>query len=93
MLNRNQRQLVLFMFRFNGHNQHSTLPSYCTTLTTWQGMEERKTPLQVRMDDLGKKLSAFSFGIIGVIMFIGLIQGRDMVEMFTIGVSLYVYLT
>ena len=53
-------------------------------------MEERKTPLQVRMDDLGKKLSAFSFGIIGVIMFIGLIQGRDMVEMFTIGVSLYV---
>ena len=56
-------------------------------------MEERKTPLQVRMDDLGKKLSAFSFGIIGVIMFIGLIQGRDMVEMFTIGVSLYVYIT
>lgn len=54
-----------------------------------QGVESRKTPLQMRMDDLGKKLSAFSFGIIGLIMLIGMIQGRNMVEMFTIGVSLF----
>lgn len=57
---------------------------------TMQGMETRKTPLQMRMDDLGKKLSAFSFGIIGLIMLIGLLQRRNMVEMFTIGVSLAV---
>ena len=53
-------------------------------------MEVRKTPLQLRMDDLGKRLSAFSFGIIGLIMLIGLVQRRNMVEMFTIGVSLFV---
>ena len=45
----------------------------------------------MRMDDLGKRLSAFSFGIIGVIMLIGLAQRRNMVEMFTIGVSLFVF--
>ncbi len=56
-----------------------------------QGVETRKTPLQLRMDDLGKKLSAFSFGIIAVIMCIGLIQRRNMVDMFTIGVSLFVH--
>lgn len=36
--------------------------------------EEVKTPLQTRMDELGKKLSALSFGIIGLIVVIGLIQ-------------------
>ena len=59
-------------------------------LISRQGVETRKTPLQMRMDDLGKKLSAFSFGIIGLIMLIGLAQRRNMVEMFTIGVSLFV---
>ena len=46
--------------------------------------------MQRRMDELGQKLSYFSFAIIGVIMVIGLIQQRNMMQMFTIGVSLYV---
>jgi Ca2+-transporting ATPase len=51
-------------------------------------VETRKTPLQVNMDELGKKLSFLSFGIIGVILIVGLLQGRPLVRMFTIAVSL-----
>ncbi|ESO82696.1 hypothetical protein LOTGIDRAFT_211332 [Lottia gigantea] len=49
-----------------------------------------KTPLQKSMDTLGKQLSFYSFCIIGVIMLIGWIQGRGLLDMFTIGVSLAV---
>lgn len=38
------------------------------------------------MDKLGKQLSFYSFGIIGVIMIIGYIQGRPLLEMFTTSV-------
>lgn len=37
------------------------------------------------MDDLAKRLSIFSFGVIGVIFLIGVLQKRDWLEMFTIG--------
>lgn len=53
-------------------------------------VETRKTPLQAKMDELGKQLSVLSFGIIGVIMLLGVVQGRQWLEMFTIGVSLAV---
>ncbi|KAJ2955140.1 hypothetical protein NQZ79_g8814 [Umbelopsis isabellina] len=55
-----------------------------------QEVEDRKTPLQLSMIELGKQLSYLSFGIIGIIVVIGLIQGLDWLEMFTIGVSLAV---
>ncbi|CAG8809325.1 476_t:CDS:2, partial [Gigaspora margarita] len=42
------------------------------------------------MNDLGKKLSYLSGAIIAVIVTLGLIQGRQLLEMFTIGVSLAV---
>lgn len=48
-------------------------------------VEEQKTPLQVAMDDLAKRLSFFSFGVIGVIFLIGVLQHRGWLEMFTIG--------
>lgn len=51
-----------------------------------QSEEAPKTPLQKSMDTLGKQLSFYSFGIIGVIMFIGWLQGRPLLEMFTISV-------
>ncbi|CAB3407703.1 unnamed protein product [Caenorhabditis bovis] len=54
------------------------------------GEECPKTPLQRSMDELGKQLSFYSFGVIGVIFTIGLVQGRNIVDMFTIGVSLAV---
>lgn len=55
-----------------------------------QSEESPKTPLQKNMDTLGKQLSFYSFGIIGFIMLIGYIQGRPVLEMFTISVSLAV---
>ena len=45
-----------------------------------------KTPLQKSMDTLGKQLSFYSFCIIGLIMLLGWIQGRGLLDMFTIGV-------
>ena len=53
-----------------------------------QSEEAPKTPLQKSMDTLGKQLSFYSFAIIGFIMFIGYLQGRDWLEMFTISVRL-----
>ncbi|GAA5909288.1 hypothetical protein JCM6882_003789 [Rhodosporidiobolus microsporus] len=55
-----------------------------------QEVGDKKTPLQVSMDELAKKLSAVSFGVIGVICLIGVLQKRSWLEMFTIGVSLAV---
>ncbi|KAJ1676645.1 High affinity Ca2+/Mn2+ P-type ATPase-like protein, partial [Spiromyces aspiralis] len=42
------------------------------------------------MDRLGTQLSFVSFGVIGGIMFVGIVQGKGLLEMFTIGVSLAV---
>ncbi|KXS20410.1 calcium-transporting ATPase 1 [Gonapodya prolifera JEL478] len=53
-------------------------------------VDARKTPLQTKMDDLGKQLSALSFAIIVLIVIVGVLQGRQWLEMFTIGVSLAV---
>ncbi|KAJ5484964.1 Calcium-transporting ATPase 1 [Penicillium diatomitis] len=55
-----------------------------------QEIESPRTPLQLSMDRLGQELSYISFGVIGLIVVIGLIQGRKLLEMFTIGVSLAV---
>ncbi|KAJ8981400.1 hypothetical protein NQ317_002594 [Molorchus minor] len=52
--------------------------------------EAPKTPLQKSMDSLGTQLSIYSFAIIGLIMLVGWIQGKLIMEMFTIGVSLAV---
>jgi Ca2+-transporting ATPase len=60
---------------------------------TFQDMKEieaRKTPLQLKMDELGGKLSIVSLGIIGCICLIGVIQGKTILSMFNIGVSLAV---
>ncbi|KAJ5894477.1 Calcium-transporting ATPase 1 [Penicillium taxi] len=55
-----------------------------------QQIESPRTPLQLSMDRLGQELSYISFGVIGLIVVIGLLQGRKILEMFTIGVSLAV---
>ena len=53
--------------------------------------ESPKTPLQNSMDELGKQLSLYSFGVIILIFVIGLIQGRNVLDMFTIGVRFVLY--
>ncbi|XP_043288705.1 calcium-transporting ATPase type 2C member 1 [Venturia canescens] len=55
-----------------------------------QAEEAPKTPLQNSMSILGAQLSFYSFCIIGVIMLLGWIQGKALLEMLTIGVSLAV---
>lgn len=51
-----------------------------------QAEEAPKTPLQRSMDTLGAQLSFYSFCIIGLIMALGWFQGRNILEMFNIGV-------
>lgn len=55
-----------------------------------QAEEAPKTPLQKSMDILGAQLSFYSFCIIGIIMLLGWLQGKALIEMFTISVSLAV---
>lgn len=52
-------------------------------------IEEKRTPLQVSMDELGTRLSKLSFAIIGVICLFGVLQSRDWLDMFTIGGMLF----
>ena len=54
--------------------------------SSFSWFQSPKTPMQKSMDILGKQLSFYSFCIIGVIMFLGWIQGREILDMFTIGV-------
>ncbi|XP_014607375.1 PREDICTED: calcium-transporting ATPase type 2C member 1 [Polistes canadensis] len=58
--------------------------------TMMQAEEAPKTPLQRSMDILGTQLSFYSFCIIGIIMLLGWVQGKAILEMFTISVSLAV---
>ena len=53
--------------------------------TDWFQVEEKRTPLQLNMDELAKKLSILSFGVIGVICIVGVLQSRSWLGMFTIG--------
>src|SRR5947207_2155019 len=55
-----------------------------------QEIESPRTPLQLSMDHLGKQLSYMSFVVIGVIVLVGLLQGKKLLDLFQIGVSLAV---
>ncbi|MCK9399748.1 MAG: HAD-IC family P-type ATPase [Bacteroidales bacterium] len=52
--------------------------------------EKSKTPLEIRLDKLGKTLGLFALGICVIIFIIALLQGRDLAEMFLLSVSLAV---
>ncbi|TYJ58696.1 calcium-transporting P-type ATPase, PMR1-type [Cryptococcus floricola] len=67
-----------------------TASEFGVIFSMMQDVEEKRTPLQLDMDDLAKQLSIFSFIVIGFIILIGVIQKRGWLEMFTIGVSLAV---
>lgn len=55
-----------------------------------QAEEPPRTPLQKSMDILGKQLTIYSLAVIGIIMAIGWLQGRPILDMFNVGVSLAV---
>jgi P-type Ca2+ transporter type 2C len=58
-----------------------------------QDVEEKRTPLQLSMDELAKKLSMISFGVIGVICLLGVLQKRSWLDMFTIGGAFVSYIS
>ncbi|GAV08918.1 hypothetical protein RvY_18537 [Ramazzottius varieornatus] len=55
-----------------------------------QSEDAPKTPLQMSMQTLGQHISYYSIGVIVFICIFGMINGRKLQEMFTIGVSLAV---
>ncbi len=52
--------------------------------------EDEETPLQKKLDGLGKTLGLGAFAIVFVVFVLGLVQGRSVLEMFITGVSLAV---
>jgi len=52
--------------------------------------KKEKTPLEIRLDKLGKTLGLFAIGICVIIFVIALFQGRDIADMFILSVSLAV---
>jgi Ca2+-transporting ATPase len=52
--------------------------------------KKAKTPLEIRLDQLGKTLGKFAIGICVLIFIISLLQRRDLAEMFILSVSLAV---
>ena len=92
-----QRTNIAFMGTLvrSGHGQGLVIGTGSDTefggiSASLQEIESPRTPLQLSMDRLGQELSYMSFGVIGVIMIVGIWQGRHVLEMFTIGVSLAV---
>jgi len=68
-----------------GGNTH-----FGTIATSVSGTESPRSPLQLSMDELGTQLSKMSFVVIFLISFIGWLQGKKLLEIFTISVSLAV---
>lgn len=58
--------------------------------TSVSGTESPRSPLQLSMDELGSQLSKASFVVIGLISLVGLLQGKKLLEIFTISISLAV---
>jgi len=52
--------------------------------------EEFKTPLEIRLDELGKMLGMLAIGICAFIFIVAILQGRNLAEMFLTSVSLAV---
>ena len=79
----------------SGHGQGVVIATGANTefgaiSASLQEIESPRTPLQLTMDRLGQELSYVSFGVIALIVLVGLLQGMPWLEMFTIGVSLAV---
>lgn len=72
------------VFATGGNTQFGTIA------TSVSGTESPRSPLQLSMDDLGGQLSKASFVVIGLISFVGWLQGKKLLEIFTISISLAV---
>lgn len=93
----NEQHNIAFMGTLvrSGHGEGIVIATggsteFGTISLSLQEIEAPRTPLQHAMDLLGKQLSYMSFVVIGIIMVIGLLQGKKPLDLFTIGVSLAV---
>ncbi|CDU22366.1 probable PMR1-secretory pathway Ca++-transporting P-type ATPase [Sporisorium scitamineum] len=93
----NERENIAFMGTLvkSGHGKGIVVGTGATTefgmiFSMVDEVVEKRTPLQLSMDELAKKLSMISFAVIAVICLMGVWQQRPWLEMFTIGVSLAV---
>lgn len=93
----NEQHNIAFMGTLvrSGHGEGIVIATggkteFGTISLSLQEIEAPRTPLQQSMDLLGKQLSYMSFVVIGVIILIGLVQGKKLLDLFTIGVSLAV---
>ncbi|ODV83139.1 hypothetical protein CANARDRAFT_9864 [[Candida] arabinofermentans NRRL YB-2248] len=93
----NERSNIAFMGTLvrDGHGSGIVVATgdrtaFGSVFAMMSSIEKPKTPLQNAMDKLGQQLSVFSFAVIGVIGFIGILQGRSWLDMFQISVSLAV---
>ncbi|CAG8537448.1 6926_t:CDS:10 [Funneliformis mosseae] len=87
-----ERRNIAFMGTLvrNGHGQGIVVGTGSQTefgvvFSMVKEAETPKTPFQLSMNELGKTLSYLSGAIIVVIVLIGILQGREWLEMFTIG--------
>ncbi len=55
-----------------------------------QGVEEEQTPLQRRLDHLGKILAAAALVIIALVIVLGLLRGEALEDLFLVGISMAV---
>ncbi|KND94772.1 Calcium-transporting ATPase 1 [Tolypocladium ophioglossoides CBS 100239] len=72
------------VFATGGHTHFGTIA------TSVSGTESPRSPLQLSMDELGTQLSKASFAVIGLISVVGWLQGKKLLEIFTISISLAV---
>ncbi|KAL7946366.1 calcium-transporting P-type ATPase [Trichoderma barbatum] len=72
------------VFATGGHTHFGSIASSVS------GTENPRSPLQLSMDDLGSQLSKASFVVIGLISLVGWLQGKKLLEIFTISISLAV---
>ncbi|KAK3942178.1 hypothetical protein QBC46DRAFT_82536 [Diplogelasinospora grovesii] len=72
------------VFATGGNTQFGTIA------TSVSGTESPRSPLQLSMDELGSQLSKMSFVVIGLISLIGWFQGKKLLDIFTISISLAV---
>lgn len=72
------------VFATGGNTQFGTIA------TSVSGTESPRSPLQLSMDELGSQLSKASFVVIGLISLVGWLQGKKLLDIFTISISLAV---
>lgn len=58
--------------------------------TLIQGVKQEQTPLQIRLDKVGKVLALVALSIVTVIFVLGVVRGEDWIEMFETAISLAV---